>query len=191
VLMKEEINKLGVNSNPPGAFSRFIAYISKFLDPVIKYGGLLAGFMLFGMMVLTFFDIAGAQIGKLTHIEFFRPIVGGYEVSEFMMCILISFGLGYCALNKGHIRVDLLLQYTSKKVTHLFDIVAYALSFAFYVIVAWQGWLNAWDNLNSGGVSTILLVPLFPFNVALVLGAVFIALVFFRDLLRAIEGVTR
>ena len=39
---------------------------------------------------------------------FNSPILGSYEIVEYMMALLIPFGVVYCAHTKGHVAVDIL-----------------------------------------------------------------------------------
>lgn len=174
-----------------GIMNKIVTYISRVVDPLVTVGAAVACTALAAMMFLTFLDVAGAQLGKwsvisnLTH--FFKPIVGSQEITELLMVILVSFALGYTALKKAHIRVDLLMQYTSKKANHWFDIFAFGFSFVMYVLIAWQAWIYAFSNIKSGTVSTILTIPIPPFNFLLVIGAALSALIFLRDFLKSIE----
>jgi TRAP-type transport system small permease protein len=165
-------------------FEKFINLFSRIIDPVTEWGAILAGIMLAAMMFLTFFDVGGRNLVN-------KPIIGSYEITEFMMVILVGFGLSFCAKFKGHIRVDVVMAYTSRKATRWFNIFAYALSFIFYVLLTWQGWLNAWSNLSGKSASTVLLVPIYPFTFLLVVGAALTALVFLRDFLKSVEEVIK
>jgi TRAP-type transport system small permease protein len=165
-------------------FEKFINLLSRIIDPITEWGAILAGIMLAAMMFLTFFDVGGRNLVN-------KPIIGSYEITEFMMVILVAFGLSFCAKYKGHIRVDVIMAYTSRKTTRWFNIFAYALSFIFYVILTWQGWLNAWSNLSGKSASTVLLAPVYPFAFLLVIGAALTALIFLRDFLKSIEEVIK
>lgn len=173
-----------------------VVILNKIIDPLCGIvGALIASVMLAAMMFLTFADVIGGQLGKLSfitdHTGLIKPIVGSQEMTEIMMLVLVSFALGYCALQKGHIRVDLLFQFTPSRVTRWFSILAYGVSCVFYALITWQGWLFAWDNLSSGMVSSVLLIPIYPFNFLMVAGAAIIVLVFLRDFLESIQEVVR
>jgi TRAP-type C4-dicarboxylate transport system permease small subunit len=184
-----------VKPDPPGFLSQLVRGLSKIVDPVTSFGAVVACTALAAMMFLTFFDVAGSQLGKISWINhlttFFKPIIGSQEITQLLMLLLVSFALGYTALKKGHIRVDIVMQYTSKKTNHWFDICANFFSFVMYVFIAWQGCVYAFDNIRTGTVSIILNIPIPPFNFLLVLGAALAALIFLRDFLKSIEEVNR
>jgi TRAP-type C4-dicarboxylate transport system permease small subunit len=174
-----------------GGLAKFVAYLSKIVDPLIRGGAAVAAVVLAVMMFFTFADVSSTQIGKYLHISFFKPIIGSQEITELLMLTMVVFAIGYNALFKGHIRVDLIMQYTSRKVNQWFDVFTYFFSFVFYVLIGWQGWLYAWSNIHDETVSTILNLPIYPFNFLLVIGAAFAALIFLRDCLHSFEEVTR
>jgi TRAP-type C4-dicarboxylate transport system permease small subunit len=187
---KEEVQAAAVSG-----FTRFVAGLTRVTDPLGRIAAGIAATMLAVMMFLTFFDVAGGQLGKLplinTRTTFFKPIIGGQEIAEFLMLMLVCFGLAYCALRKGHIRVDLIMQYTSQKVNLWFNILAYGVASIFYAVVTWQCWISAWGYLLDHSSSPILYVPLFPFAFILVIGLALLTLVFLRDFLSSIDEATR
>jgi TRAP-type C4-dicarboxylate transport system permease small subunit len=181
---------------PSGGLARFNSYLDKVIDPISGvFGATLACVTLAAMMFLTFFDVAGGQLGKLSFINsqtsFFKPILGSQEVTELMMVILVVFALAYCALKKGHIRVDLIMQYTSRKANLWFDIFTYSISAIFYIFLAWQGCLYGLINITDKKVTSVLMIPIYPFNFLLVIGCALAVMVFLRDFLKAIEEVRK
>jgi TRAP-type C4-dicarboxylate transport system permease small subunit len=189
--LEADTHKEPVRRVSTSGFAKFVLSLSKVVDSLSRFGAALAGTMMAAMMFLTFFDVAGRQIGGWSfvarHTSFFKSIIGSYEITGFMMLLLISFGLAYCALFKGHIRVDLVLQYTPKKVSLWFDAFASGIACIFYAFLVWQSWLTAWDYLADKSSSSVLIVPLYPFVFLLVIGASFLVLAFFRDFLQSID----
>jgi TRAP-type transport system small permease protein len=183
--METQPNKVVAHPAPSGGLTKIVGYLTKIVNPLSGIIGLtIASVMLASMMFLTFFDVAGRFILN-------KPIAGSLELTEYCMALLVSFGIGYTALRKGHIRVDLLLQYTSRKATLWFDIFAYGISCFFYVFIAWQTWLYAMAKVASKMTSSVLLIPIFPFAFAISVGAAFLVLVFLRDFLKSIEEVSK
>jgi TRAP-type C4-dicarboxylate transport system permease small subunit len=160
------------------------AFLDKIVGPLSRYGLVLACCVLAGMMFLTFFDVGGRFVLN-------KPITGSLELTEFMMSVLASFGIGYCAMRKGHIRVDLLMQYTSKRANLWFDVCTYAISCLFYAVVTWQSWNDAISQLNSKLTSSVLFIPVYPFVFVLVIGVGILTLIMLKDLLYSINEVRK
>lgn len=163
-------------------FAKFVTFLSKVVDPLDNYSSVIAGTSLTAMMFLIFIDVFGRY---LLH----KPIAGANELTQFMMAVIIGFALSYCALKKGHIRVDLVLQYVSKKANQWFDVFTYAFDFILYVFVTWQAWQYAFQQKASGLTSVILYIPVYPFVFVLTVSMALVTLVFIRDLLESIEKV--
>ncbi len=193
--MGSQTNAVAAGGAPAGGFSKFIYYLSKVVDPLSKYGGAVGCVAVAFMMFMTVVDVLGRYLGgyDVIHnaIGFFRPVPGSLEMTQLLLGVLISFGLGYCALKKGHIRVDLVLQYTSKKVTAWFDVFTYGISCLFYCGVVWQAWNNGASLISDQLKTAVLGIPIYPFPFVLMVGAAIIALVLLRDLFESVAEVTK
>lgn len=191
--MAGNLEKVTIPPPSKGVLGHIVRYLDVIVNPVTRYGSYISAFMLAALMFLTFIDTIFARLGRWSFInsrtDFFGPIIGGQEIAELMMLTMIVFGLAYCALRRGHIRVDLIVEHVSKKASLGLDIFAYFFSFVFYVFVCWQAIQFGLDNIRDESVTTILLIPHPPFNFILAIGAGLVALVFLRDLLTSIKEV--
>jgi len=113
----------------------------KIINPVFSIFGKIGGIVVTVMMFLTFLDVS---------LRYFlnKPIHGSLELTEFMMALLVSCSLSYTASKKGHIRVDLVLHYASKRVSRIIDVFTYAISAAFYIPDMLAS-LAKWESLNG------------------------------------------
>jgi TRAP-type C4-dicarboxylate transport system permease small subunit len=182
--MEAHAKNAPAQTSPTTSLEKFITLLSKIIDPLTKYGSLFAGFVLAAMMFLTFFDVSGRFLFK-------KPVLGSFEITVFLMSLMVSFALAYCAQHKGHIRVDVIMQFVSAKANAWLDIFAYGLSFIFYILIASQVFLNALEVIKTQLTSSVLYIPIYPFVFVLVFGAALVALVLFRDFLNSIKEVTK
>jgi TRAP-type C4-dicarboxylate transport system permease small subunit len=191
--MAGNLNKKTTTPASRSVLGSFLRYMNWVVEPIIRYGAYISAFMLAAIMFLTFIDTIFGRLGKWSLIynrtDFFGPIIGGQEIAELFMLIMIVFGLSYCAFKEGHIRVDLIMQHISRKASLGFDMLAHLASFAFYLIIAWQAIRFGLDNITDKSVTTILQIPNTPFNFILALGAGLTALVFLRDFFKTIQEV--
>jgi TRAP-type C4-dicarboxylate transport system permease small subunit len=168
--------------------NHFLSNIADWLDrivtPLCKAGIVISGIMGALMMVLTFVDVFGRYALN-------KPILGSFEITQMFMAILVIFGLGYCALHKGHIRVDLILMYVSKKTNRIIDVFTYGIAGIFYALITWQSWESAWSNYHDHVTTSVLYIPIFPFVFLLVIGAGVITLVFIKDTVAGINEVVK
>jgi TRAP-type C4-dicarboxylate transport system permease small subunit len=143
-----------------------------------------ASVALFGMMMLTVADVFGRYVLN-------NPIKGTWELVGFMLVAAGSWGMGYCQIRKGHIRVDFLLHYFPKKMQAVLTILANFLGLAAFSLLCWRCVLYAqhYLSLTRGNATDTLHIPLFPFVLILAIGAGMLALVLLFDLVHSFAKV--
>ena len=82
--------------------------VEKIIRRIIEFSGILAVFVLVTMMILTVIDV-------FLRYCFSRPIVGSQELIVLLMVCVVFLGLGWCTLNKNHIKVDIIESILSRK----------------------------------------------------------------------------
>ena len=154
--------------------------IEAFSDKLGRISSLLAyvgAFSLFGMMCLTTVDVAGRYL-------FNAPITGVFELTEFMVLILIFSFLAYTQYSKGHVSVDLLVSIFPKKIQIYIALFNHSLCLALMGLITYMGFRRALELVEFQEASPNLSVPIYPFVFFLVLGCVVMCIEYVRDLLR-------
>jgi TRAP-type C4-dicarboxylate transport system permease small subunit len=151
-----------------------------------KVAAVVASVALVAMMLLTVADVVGRYC-------FNRPIRGVWEIVGLTMVLAGTWGWGYCQMQKGHVRVDIILGRFPRKIQTIIQIVAYLIGFVVFSLMSWRAFLLAADYLTRGraGVTDILEIPYYPIWLALVIGAGLLALTALIDLLRSLSEVKR
>jgi len=116
-----------------------------------------------------------------------RPISGAYELSMFMMAIVVAFGVGYCATRNDHVKVEILVGALSPRARAVVESVTWFLSMVFLALVTWQSALYSTTVYHDGTTSPDLLVPTFPFIGVIAVGAAVVSLVFLAQFLDAVS----
>jgi TRAP-type C4-dicarboxylate transport system permease small subunit len=111
--------------------------------------------VLTAMMVLTVSDV-------ILRTFFRHPILGGTEITEFMM-IALSFGMGWCLLKEKVIRMGLLVDRLSIKKQALIMSITYTLGAVVLVMITGRTFQEAFIIHDSHAVSGILRIPTYPF----------------------------
>ncbi len=135
--------------------------------------------MLAMMMFLTAADVG-------LRYAFNRPLAGAFELVGYMMAIFVPFSIAYCAQQKGHVAVDLIMGQFPAKVRQFFEIITTFITLIFVIVIAWQNVLYYFEVKASGLTSAVLHIPEYPFVAPTALAfAVFalILLVHFLELL--------
>ena len=136
------------------------------------------------MMVLTVADVSLRYLIN-------QPIPGSFELTEFLLVILASFGLAYTAIQNGHVTVDLVVERFSPKTQAVIDTITCLISIGIFATVIWASILYARSEWNAKAVSTVLLLPRFPFILVVVLGGAVLCLALLVNLLNSLNKVVK
>lgn len=132
--------------------------------------------VLAAMVFLTFADVS-------LRYAFNRPIPGTLGITEYMMVIIISLCIPYCALVKGNVRVDLVVSRFRKRSQVIIGVITGLLGLGLYSLMAWQCFLNIKEQFVVGLVSMVLRIPVFPFAAVVTFGIAVLCLVLLIDFL--------
>lgn len=143
------------------------------ISTVLAYVGALS---LFGIMCLTTADVAGRYL-------FNAPILGVFELTEFMVLILIFSFLAYTQFAKSHVSVDLLVSIFPEKLRKYVALFNHSLCLILMGLITYMGFKRALELVEFGEASPNLGVPYYPFVFFLVLGCVVMCIEYIRDLL--------
>jgi len=128
------------------------------------------------MMFLTMTDVVLRYI-------FGSPIIGAYEVMEYMMAIIIPFGIVYCAHERGHVSVDVLFDLLSQRIQTILNCITSLVVLGLFLLVAWQNTLLIIETYEERLTSSVLYIPTYPFVIAVALGFAALCLVLLIDFL--------
>ena len=141
----------------------------------------LGAFALLAMMVLTVVDVAGRYLFK-------APLLGAYELTEFLVLILIYAFLGYAQSKKRHVCVEIVMDSAPKRVRRIVALVNHLLCLGLFVLMAYMGLKKALDLFQVGEVSPNLVIPNYPFVLFLVLGSLAMCIEYVRDIVGLLSG---
>lgn len=137
-------------------------------------------FSLFGMMCLTTADVGGRYL-------FDAPILGAFELTEFLILILIFSFLAYTQSKKAHVSVNLLVMLFPKKLQKIIALFNYTLCLLLMGLITYMGFSRALEMVEFKEASPNLSVPHYPFVFFLVLGCLVMCIEYIRDLMRLFE----
>ena len=127
------------------------------------------------MMLLTATDVCLRYI-------FNSPITGAYELTEFLMAIVVAFGLAYTAIKKEHISIDLVISRLPQRTQTVINSTTCFFSVCVFALITWRSILYA-EKLRIGEyASQSLLIPVYPFVYVVAFGSAVFCLVLLCDL---------
>jgi TRAP-type C4-dicarboxylate transport system permease small subunit len=132
---------------------------------------------LFFMMCLTVVDVVGRYI-------FNMPILGAFEMTEFLVLIMVFSFLGYAQAQKSHVTVDIFFDRFPLKMKTVVSVLNYLISLVVVLLIAWMGYIKAMESFHSGEKPLNLAIPDYPFIFFLSFGSAVMCIEFIRDILR-------
>ena len=136
---------------------------------------------LMAMMFLIATDVIGRDV-------FDRAILGTFEIVEYLMVPTVFLALAYAQLEDTHINVDVAIQFLSRRTRAVLSVVTLLLTLGVFLPTAWVGYRETVQVYIQKQVSTVLLIPRWPFEVLMVIGLLAFCLAIVADMLVAIAG---
>ncbi|MFW2367263.1 MAG: TRAP transporter small permease [Desulforhopalus sp.] len=120
-----------------------------------------------------------------------RPLAGAFELVGYMMAIFVPFSIAYCAQQKGHVAVDLIMGLFPPKVRLISEICTTFITLIFVTVIAWQNGLYFFEVKGSGLTSAVLLIPEYPFVAPTAIAFATFALILLVHLLELLSEATK
>jgi TRAP-type C4-dicarboxylate transport system permease small subunit len=161
-----------MESNKIASFEKFVVLISKLSDGISQIA-------VMAMMLVTIANI----LGRL----FWRPIYGTFDYVSFFSVILVAFALAYCAVQRGHISVELIVTRLPQRIQGIIGCFTNILSLGIFIIVIWQCVVFAERMIRAKQVTMTALLPFYPFIYVIALGCFLLCLVIIVDLIKSLD----
>ena len=118
--------------------------------------GIAASALLFGMMVLTFFDVVGRYLLN-------KPIRGAFEITELGLLVLIFAGLPLVSHADEHVTMDFIDRILPQRIARAWIRVVHAICAAIMFFLAWQVWIKANRIASYSDTTDVLRITIGPF----------------------------
>ena len=151
------------------------------LDRIVRIFALLAGGVLFGLMLLTVYAVVMRYV-------FNAPPIFTLDVSRMLMIPVVALGLAYCGWTGGHIAVDLIGAIATAELVRRIDILVRLVCAGVIGLWAWKLVGLAIDSQDIGNATNMVQIPHYPFVWIMVAGAGLYAVVLIALALRALRG---
>jgi len=115
------------------------------------------------MMLLTVSDVMLRSL-------FRRPILGTTELTENMMACLAFLALAWCAVERNHLKVDLVMILLPERVQAVFDSFTSLAGLCLVGLISWRSFLEAAVVKELNIESSLLRIPAYPFYYVMAVG---------------------
>ncbi len=155
--------------------------VRRFIEKVVRFSGTVGMIFVIPLMLITTGDVVGRGF-------FDKPIAGTFELSEYMLAIIILLGAAYTQQVKGHVAVDFLTTRFNKKTQLICQTITLLLSLFIVGILAWQGFIL---GMEETGVTDQLRISRAPFKMLVGIGGTLLWLQILFDIADVIARLKR
>jgi len=163
-------------------FANTARSLEKCFYPVVRWVYKIGWGILLVMMFLTIVDVIGRKF-------FSAPITGSYELTEFLLALLVFCSIGYTQIQKGHIATDALVSRFSPRTQALIESTVYLISLGITSVMTWQLVAQAKRLWLGKNVTGVLHLPIHPFVIAAAFGSLLFCLALLVDFFNSLEKV--
>ena len=156
-------------ANPPGLKKK------RSLSTYLSYIG---NFALAAMMLLTTADVIGRYF-------FNAPVLGAYEITEYLMLVMVFSFLALAQSAKAHISVDIVFNHLPAGLRHVLERLNHLVCLLMMILVSWMSIHRIWELKRTGEASVLLKIPDYPFAIFLVIACLIFCIEFFKDVFRS------
>lgn len=161
-----------------------VPLLDRVAKSVASVGNAIGGAVLVAMMLLTAVDVFMRYVLN-------KPILGGIELTQFIMSIIVAIGLAERALYRGHITVDFFIKKFSPRVQAVFNSTTSIISLGVFVVITWYSIVFAEHLREGSNVSVALFIPIYPFVYIIALGAAVLSLVLLSNTVQYLSHVIK
>lgn len=151
--------------------------VASILHKINRWVAYISVAVLLLMVLFVAVDVIGRYL-------FNKPVLGGMEIQELMMIVIIFLALGITTHDKQHVFVELLVIRLKGQTLAIVKSVGLLLTFIFVALLVWQTLKNAINDMTSEAptITPALSIPVAPFIFVAALGLFFMALEFLIEL---------
>lgn len=131
---------------------------------------------LVAMMIVTVIDVAGRYL-------FNTPILGAFELTEFLVLILIFSFLAHTQSQKRHICCEILADLLPNKIQFVSGVINSIISLVLFGLITYMGIVKAIELMQTGESSPNLVIPNYPFAFFLALGGLVMCIEYAKDII--------
>lgn len=145
--------------------------IDRAMHRIEKLTALLSGFGVFALMMIGVAQVLGRKILNW-------PIYGYIDLVEIMMSFLVFMGLAYTERLGGHIRMEIIVTFLSKRLMWLFEVVGVIVGLFVSGVLTYYTFTHALRSYASGDSTMDAQIALWPSKliVSVSLGLLFLRL---------------
>ncbi len=168
---------------------KIVRWVERLALPPSKMLHSVAMVVLMLLMFLTVGDVIGRYlVGRL---PFFQPIPGTFELTEFMLVIIVFAAIGYAQIRGDHISIEIMVSRLSPRIQGIIGCITNFLSLAMFSLVTWRAVVYARHLFSAQDVSGVLKLPVYPFLIVVSIGSFIFCLAMLVSFVHSLRKVVK
>ncbi len=160
--------------------NRVASYLNKVVSPVSRW---LAAFSIVIMVLVVLLVVVDVCLRRI----FNAPIEGSHDLQMLAFSIIVFLPLAWCAIQDGHVELDLLSRKLSKTAQLYLEVVMIFITTVILALMSWQFLVQGTKLQASNAETAILDIPMHPFLYLATIGCIFLVLAFLIRFLRVLS----
>lgn len=119
------------------------------------------------------------------------PIKGAVDVNEYVMIIAVFCSVAYCAVVKGHVKVDMLVSRFPERGQAIIDSFTGIVSLVLLSLIVWSASAKLVHSWTRDEVSLTLAIPAWPFRAVFLIGIIMLCLVILTQFVHQVARVVK
>ncbi|MHB1161146.1 MAG: TRAP transporter small permease [Chloroflexota bacterium] len=120
---------------------------------------------------------------------FNRPVLGSYEIVEYMMVAFIFMAMAHAQFSKAHISVPVFVERLSPEARAVVESITSLVTLAIALVMVWGAIGQTRDMYLSRMTSAVLFIPKWPFQAITALGLALFSVAVLVDVLKNLTRV--
>jgi len=116
-----------------------------------------------------------------------KPIPGTYEIVELLGALLLSLGVAYCAMKKGHVSVDVIVEQFPARIQNIIDTLSNLIATAFIFAIGREAIRQSNRMMDRGLRTAHLHIPIHPFYFLVAFGIIMLGFVLLLRTIRMLH----
>lgn len=139
----------------------------------------ISAFALLAIIALVAANIVGRA-------AFNSPIAGTYELSQFLMVIVVFTAISYTQVRKGHIALEILVKRFPVKVRAILQSVTLVVGIVLFALMSWRSIMYGVRLLEGHETSMVLKIPQGPFLFMVAFGCILFCVVLLAQFIESL-----
>jgi TRAP-type C4-dicarboxylate transport system permease small subunit len=161
---------------------RVANHLKKVVSPISR---VLGDISMVVIVLVTLFVVVDVCLRRFIN----SPIQGSHDLSSLAFSIIVFLPLAWCAINDGHVELDLLVKRLPKPARLSIEVMMMFITMVILGLMSWQLLIQGTKLQAANAESAILEIPMYPFVYLATLGSLMLALAFFIRFLYSLSNI--